>query len=264
MEVAREYLQKAEDEMNTCICSEEKRKEIMRKNEENAGLQRVLELREEQVSNYERRLESREVQLEVAQQWLTNLRIDNAKNELLANVREDQLAITQTQLEETKDLVLMLQGTVNSLQTENSRIELEKERLKTERNERISADELKELTQNLFDRDEEIKKLEKELGQLKEENIRQKLQTKEEEFEEIIYGLRFGEDARKKARILLSVYEKGSSNVETIKDELSDAGVNINELKRIGRICEEIAELKTRLGTQQFQARIESPPRRFY
>jgi chromosome segregation ATPase len=124
-------------------------------------------------------------------------------------------------------------------------------------------------------KDKKIEKIGKENSELKEENIRIKLQAKEGKLENFIkeLGIRRAQarDLRNACQQLAlacdnnynpSTIRIADNKIEEVKDELLDGGVSVENMQNLHRRCEKIAKLKVELEKmyqERFEARQEVP-----
>jgi predicted RNase H-like nuclease (RuvC/YqgF family) len=121
--------------------------------------------------------------------------------------------------------------------------------------------------------EEQVRRAEGRLKQLEEENLSQKLSNKKETLDRFINGNRL-RDNRNEVKNLRNAYERLfriqenddirnlRNNIETIRDNLLDAGIEFDDLERIRELCEEISKLQIQ-SEQEFVAQIQVPLHQF-
>jgi chromosome segregation ATPase len=248
-------------------------------------------------------LERSQNQLEVAGQMILNSERERVRNEVRAEIFGQQLERTQNQLERRENQLEATTELFNNMQITSAisesqlrsiiqlqELELrekqqEVERIRNEWDERITPEELHELTNTLQNREREIEEKEQEiailrsqLGQSRGERLNQEINSQQQELENLAHRLVINWE---QIQLLRDAYEQlvrarrnndqvsmriSQDLVEDIRQNLLQARVHIDDVRRIGKLCEKIAE--TRLQSerdqeQAFEAYTQVPPRRY-
>jgi hypothetical protein len=241
-----------------------------------------------QLEETEEQLIVRETQLETVRERFTNLQIEatlnERENERLRREVEERISPAEFQV-----MLITQETQLREKDRELRELRRDLTRVREELEERITPTdlqnllfthetEIREKEQQIQEKDREINTLREQLGQSRGERLNQEVNSQQQELESLTHRLMIDWG---QVQILRDAYEQlvrarrsgdqtsarnSQELAEEIRQNLLQARVHIDDVRRIGRICEEIAE--TRLRTEQNQgqrleARIQVPLRRY-
>ncbi|WP_147410416.1 hypothetical protein [endosymbiont GvMRE of Glomus versiforme] len=135
--------------------------------------------------------------------------------------------------------------------------------------------EIRDKEQEIQQKNREIANLREQLGQSQEQSLNLELRVVEEEVEELANRLRINWERIQALRDSYALLirsrrnneranlQTSQNNIETIRQNLLQAEINISDVRRICRLCEQIAEMRSN-QQQQFEAHTQVPPHRYY
>ncbi|CAG8736122.1 22821_t:CDS:2, partial [Racocetra persica] len=196
-----------------------------------------------------------------ARRELTDTR--NERNDLLIRVDEANIDIRLLTIQMAD---LQVESNDRNTQLRTTRQDLA--RVQQERDERITSAELENFLNTLWRREEEVASLREQLGQSRESGLTEKLRNKGQKLESFIHrlGMELGqiqllrdiynELVRSRKNGDINGIRENQSIIETIKQNLLQDRIHLDDVQEICDKCEEIAQLNLQLE-QQFEARIE-------
>jgi len=202
-----------------------------------------------------------------------NLRVENAVNETRAEIVGQQLERTTNNLEVRETQLEVVTNLMDNLRLENVQNENDLRSIV-----QFQESELREKERRIQELEREVNSLREQLGQSWEERLNQELRSEQEKLERLAHRLMINWE---QIQILRDTYEQlvrsrrnndqasvrvSQEIIETIRQNLLQQRVHIDDVQQICRLCEEIAEIRLRTEQRQeqrFEAHIQVPLRRY-